>query len=385
MKITITEDVLKEIETKFNNGISLRKLEKEFNINRKIISQALKDKGYKFSREYSEDIKNQAIKLYQEGKSITSISKQLNIDRHQLSLNLQKWKIRKQKEPQNHIGIYKETELSLEIKNRYINRESIASLAKSYHKSTNYIYRVLNKYDICELRRTRREYNYDSHIFQNIDTEEKAYWLGFLYADGCITKRNGNNFYSEIEIGLQYTDLDHLKKFVKFISPKKDIPIKIKINTDSNGNKHKSCYLKINNIKMANDLIKNGCTPKKSLTLTFPSKDIVPKHLLPHFIRGAFDGDGSVYYHIDKRRNFKIQLAFSYISSLEFCKEMQRVLVENCIVHKYTKLQQNGKAFMFCYCGNKQCKKIFKYLYSNATVYLQRKFEKFIAVLGRNT
>ena len=52
---------------------------------------------------------------------------------------------------------------------------------------------------------------------------------------------------------------------------------------------------------MFNDLIKQGCVPNKSLILTFPNKHQVPKNLINHFIRGYFDGDGSISYGIQER------------------------------------------------------------------------------------
>lgn len=49
-------------------------------------------------------------------------------------------------------------------------------------------------------------------IFENIDTEEKAYWLGFLYADGCVGSKE-----SKVELSLAEKDLRHMEKFRSFI------------------------------------------------------------------------------------------------------------------------------------------------------------------------
>ena len=58
--------------------------------------------------------------------------------------------------------------------------------------------------------KTSKVYSYDESYFKNIDTEEKAYWLGFLYADGYVRKRQRN---SEMRLKLGIKDLDHLEKF----------------------------------------------------------------------------------------------------------------------------------------------------------------------------
>ena len=62
------------------------------------------------------------------------------------------------------------------------------------------------------------KYTYNENYFKIIDSEEKAYWLGFLYADGCITRfyRNEKLKSMSLELTLQSNDIEHLKKFLKF-------------------------------------------------------------------------------------------------------------------------------------------------------------------------
>ena len=57
---------------------------------------------------------------------------------------------------------------------------------------------------------------FDEHSFDVIDTEEKAYWLGFLYADG-----NVSNTKNEVGITLQSSDIKHLYKFKTFLKSSK--------------------------------------------------------------------------------------------------------------------------------------------------------------------
>lgn len=114
--------------------------------------------------------------------------------------------------------------------------------------------------------------------FETIDTEEKAYWLGFLYADGTISSKE-----NKIELGLAEKDLTHIQKFRTFIG----ISNKICYRESS-----KSYRFSFRSYKCKQDLINKGCVPNKSLILTFPSASQVPIALLKHFIRGYFDGDG---------------------------------------------------------------------------------------------
>ena len=120
-------------------------------------------------------------------------------------------------------------------------------------------------------------YKVNSNYFSQINWEEKAYVLGFIFADGSISKGKGRN---RLEIGLHPKDIDILQKIKNELSYSGLIykkPDKVK--------------LYINDEKLVNDLISLGATPKKSLTARFP---LVPEGLIRHFIRGFFDGDGYI-------------------------------------------------------------------------------------------
>ena len=128
----------------------------------------------------------------------------------------------------------------------------------------------------------RRKVFFDDTLFEDIDNEEKAYWLGFLFADGNITYDLDKTKY-KIELGLATIDYNHLEKYKTFLKYNKDIKFRSSTN---------SCRIIVGSKKACEDLIKLGCTPKKSLILKFPKN--IREDLLSHFIRGYFDGDGSI-------------------------------------------------------------------------------------------
>lgn len=143
---------------------------------------------------------------------------------------------------------------------------------------------------------------FNENIFDSIDTEEKAYWLGFIYADGNIGSSPldpSQKAKYTFEISLKGDDLTHLKKFNKFMNYNGD---NTKLtNSKCDGKLYKRCRWQISNKHLWNTLNNYGCTPKKSLTLEFPDENIFKdKSLIRHFIRGYFDGDGSLsrYVHI---------------------------------------------------------------------------------------
>lgn len=111
---------------------------------------------------------------------------------------------------------------------------------------------------------------FNEHIFDIIDTEEKAYWLGFLFADGCILEKE-----KRFQMNLSIRDIDHMKKFQKFLNletePLEDGPF---------------CRMSIRNANIWQQLNDKGCVPNKSLILDFPNKNIFKdENLIRHFIR----------------------------------------------------------------------------------------------------
>ena len=121
--------------------------------------------------------------------------------------------------------------------------------------------------------------------FNNIDTEQKAYWLGFLYADGCVRTVNpGKRLHYGVRFGL------HTKDEKAVVQLKKDLGVTNKLYY---AKKQPLVTLEVSSKPMHTALIKHGCIPKKSNTLEPPKN--IPKSLIRHFVRGYFDGDGWIF------------------------------------------------------------------------------------------
>lgn len=190
----------------------------------------------------------------------------------------------------------------------------------------------------------------NKRIFEKIDTEQKAYWLGFLSADGSI----GSNE-SKIELGLAIKDFSHVEKFKKFIGLENKISIREKTN---------SCRFCFRSQELKNDLIDKGCTPKKTLTLNFPTDDQVPKHLKHHYMRGYFDGDGWIC-------NTEKTQCIGFIGT--------EIFLENAI--KFFNLKNNklnsvhdGPQKRYQLYAKKEIVDFLDILYRDATIYLDRKY-----------
>lgn len=195
----------------------------------------------------------------------------------------------------------------------------------------------------------------NTHTFEKIDTEEKAYWLGFLFADGNVGK-------NRIELSLALKDTAHLEKFKKFMTWDGDIKIDNKVGR---------CRMYFCDKKMAEDLIKLGCTERKSLTLRFPTEDQIPKHLIYHFIRGYFDGDG----HISDPKNLKATFHLSLLGTKHFLTSILDIIPLNPHL-KIKNVKQSQEVFFFQLSGM-NARMFLKYLYDDATAFLTRKKERY--------
>ena len=322
----LTEAEQKECCEMYNNGYSVTKLWKHFNTSPYYITNLLKNNGIEIVNRQNQlnfDIEKDIIPLIEKGYTLTDISKIVHNSRQTLAFNLKK------------CG-----------------------------------YEVIN-------RATETKFN--ENVFDCIDTEEKAYWLGFMYADGCIythieNKRSGY----PIELCLSIHDINHLYKFSKFLGFKKD---RVSVGKSKCGDKiFYRCRCVFANKHLWNVLNNYGCTPNKSLTLKFPDPNIFQGNqeiLIKHFIRGYIDGDGSISYtfYKNKKGKKKYWATSSVLGTIDFLDEMCKYLnINNKHFHPNTK-KCGCKTYVVNFF-QEETQKIIHELYENSTVYLERKYKR---------
>ena len=139
-------------------------------------------------------------------------------------------------------------------------------------------------------------YAINKNYFEKIDSSEKAYWLGFLMADGCIVeyknKKSGNLKAMGLQVSLKSDDISQLQMLKNDLES--EAPISIN-NVKLNGKIFKSCRIVFCCTKMCKDLIQLNCTPRKSLSAKYPANKI-PEQYEIDFVKGYFDGDGAVSF-----------------------------------------------------------------------------------------
>lgn len=221
------------------------------------------------------------------------------------------------------------------------------------------------------------KYKYNKDYFSKIDNADKAYWLGFLYADGSI-----NRFYKgeklrsmTLELGLCYQDKEHLKKFKKCLET--NIPIFEKTNK-LNGKEYKSVRIQLNNTKLCYDLCDLGCTPNKTYNIKFPTFEIVPKEFMRDFIRGFFDGDGCVSI---SEMNGKPHIFTTITGMSDMLQGISDFLISEKIIRVRPKLHKDKRrnyTYAVYFYGTDSNKEFLDYLYKDANIYLERKYNQYI-------
>jgi DNA-binding transcriptional regulator WhiA len=193
--------------------------------------------------------------------------------------------------------------------------------------------------------------------FETIDSEEKAYWLGFLYADGSVGSSE-----DKIELGLAEKDLKHIEKFRDFMG----ISNKISYREST-----KSYRMSFRSANCKKDLIDKGCVPKKSLILKFPTEEQVPKTLIKHFIRGYFDGDG---WFTNTDSCFQVGIIGTEDFIKGFLDNIENVNKDNKI---FTVHRTDG-AKRYVFGAYQDVLNFLNWIYEDSNVYLDRKYEHYL-------
>lgn len=192
------------------------------------------------------------------------------------------------------------------------------------------------------------------NYFDKINTEAKAYFLGFILADGSISKTT-----NRIHFTINSID-DYILKILKNDIGSDNKVRRYKVLDKRNGKIRNSSIFQFSNIKIKKDIIKHGITPNK--TNIFKTPKNIPNNLFNHFLRGIFDGDG----HISKKYS-----RISLISTKEFLKYIDKILLSN--IARIIPIQEKLNVYKLIIQNGKTCRDFLDYLYLNATIFLKRK------------
>lgn len=198
----------------------------------------------------------------------------------------------------------------------------------------------------------------DVLYFQNIDTEAKAYYLGYLMADGNVSVYNGQYC---LKLVCKIEDREVIDGFLSSIQSQN----KTYIYTSNN---KQYIRVSLSSVQAVKDLIKLGVTPRKSGFECIPN---IQPNLIRHFIRGFFDGDGIVSIGKSGCRS-------GFVAPNKMCHDILTLIGIDATV---TSCNTNVDKSYFL-LGKKKTKILFDYLYTDCNIYLQRKRSKMETIIG---
>lgn len=219
---------------------------------------------------------------------------------------------------------------------------------------------------------SKQKHVYNRRFFQNIDSEVKAYWLGFIFADGWISfgRKNDSIVNAEVGIELHKRDKSHLEKFVNHLNGNVEVLDHLQVDREIKGVFVKggtySSLLRLYSVEMARDLVRNGVVENKTYKDDYPL--IEDSELFVHFLRGFMDGDGCISV-TSNSRNVHLTNA-----NLKFLEHVQCVLSEKFNIESKTYKEYETKYRLNFNRLNGE--KLLNLLYSNCSVYLDRKILK---------
>lgn len=307
----------KQIIDKYLSGLSISKLLKEYpDFNRRQINKILLDnnitiRGGRKKKTFSDEQVEEIKKLIDDGFFLSELASHFNVDKETMKLRLQ--------------------ELNLTIKNK--NRVN---------------------------RRIKSDY------FSNIDSPIKAYWLGFLFTDGCVDhyRKTGR-----IRLQLQEQDKEILEKF------KEDLGLDCKIIYDVRSNST-CCSVEFTDEQIYNDLSQYDIVPNKTYKIKNIPYQKIPTQFLSAYALGLFDGDGCLTF--SKKSMSEITLGYTAYHEDEV-KDFQTLINQLAGIQNKNKCIYTS-AWHVQWRGRRQVIKILDILYKDCPRFLKRKHDKYLQV-----
>jgi predicted DNA-binding protein YlxM (UPF0122 family) len=265
-------------------------------------------------------------------------------------------------------------EEKINLVNLYLDGTSIKELSEIFNRAESSVRDLIKRRGIKlrPLTEVNRKFEIYENFFDVINTDEKAYFLGFLYADGNV-KTNKNM----VVLALKESDREILERLNKLIHI--DKPLYLDKNKRG-GNRENIVGIRICNKNITNKLIQYGCHPNKTFTLSFPN--FLDKKLYNSFIRGYFDGDGYIGMIRDSRKDKygvkynKFYHKFTLTGNGLFLRAVANIFKELLNVNSSFEIRHKDRSndiVSLTVKGNTQIERIYDFLYSDSNLFLNRK------------
>ena len=300
----------------------------------------------------NKETEQKIIKLYQQGLSMAKAGAECGVTGATVLRILNAYQIPKRTKG----GIYKIPDE--DVIKRYTDGESCQQIADSYNVSFHTISNILEKYQIA---RDNKYYNLslNEDYFKDIDSYDKAYFLGFLITDGSVNLND-----NAIRLSLAAKDKHILETFLQ----KTGSSNKLYERLDE---KHHEFSFSVKNKKWKEDLAKYGVVPQKTSLVYLPS---LAEEMMPHRIRGLIDGDGwisSASHHI------------GFCGNEQLVNQVKKYLVDQLNVFDVKVIHSETNLWQVSWASKQDIIKICNYIYQDKQdCYLIRKYQEFLKIQG---
>lgn len=259
------------------------------------------------------------------------------------------------------------------LENKYITeRYGSSYIARYCNVDDGTIIYYLKKYNIpirsrsesCKITKAKI-YSVNENYFETIDNERKAYWLGFLMADGTMREHKVGC----LQLSFELCEDD--KYIIELFNNDINSTYKVTINSSKNSSKNRA-RLVITNYNFCKHLIKHGIVPNKTGKEKIP--ETIPNKYIKDFIRGFFDGDGCIMFNNINRARGKFHIVSCSYKILYDISQIIPVNFSNKSLHlksKTTHIYELETSNLV------NLAKIYDYLYYDNCLCLKRKEDKF--------
>lgn len=367
----------KYIAEYLNSNITVKDLAKKYNLSTSALRGQISKRNIKRIHNYGKEIeharslKDKLIKDYIPGiTSLKSLAEKYNVKNYKtISIVLNENGIKPIK-PKYNVS----REVLKKASEYYINNDiSAIKCAKEFKIGKNTLLAYLKEHNLIKNPKNyQKNISYDKNFFDNIDTEEKAYWLGFIMADGS-TRLNKKNNPAQTSIEISKRNIEILNAFKNSI--KSNHIIRERSRRTVTGKISEICSITISSEYLTSKLISYGVIPNKTY-IGFINEEIFNdnEELIFHYLRGYSDGDGTINKN---KGSYVFKLVIKSESILNTIKNW---IKKYCDIEPKIKLQSDslGSAYRLSIQNKKEYFIFLDKLYKNANIYLDRKYQIYL-------
>lgn len=325
-----------------------------------LVRHGVERRGCGDTRKLSAAQECEVAREYRQGSSIASVAQRWGVGARCIQRTLARQGVPIRRAGETGRALSHEDEAC--VARGYASGISSCGLAKKWGLSRTTIVDILRRQGVETRSRSvsQRRHTLDDSVFDEV-TDDTAYWVGFLMADGCVWRNT-------ISLGLSLVDIGHLHKFRDFL--KSSHPIRTLPATSSHGVKHRKAQarIKVASSRIVQRLAEFGVVPRKSHTAEV---QILEDNR--HFWRGVIDGDGTISCRQESRTS-RPAPRVSVVGSRRLVGQFARYAARSaggCVADR--KIQQKSPTVSVIGLQGRAAESLVDLLYGECGVALDRK------------